>query len=292
MTKKRFLYILNPISGDGVDREEVLDILSNNLYGIEITVWETTGSPDDPKEIQQMLKEKQWDGLLVGGGDGTIKMVVTAILGAQLPLGIIPLGSANGLATGFGIHGVSDACYAVQKGKVEAVDLWDINGELCIHLSDFGFNAGLVKKSTALQHRGMLAYAKSSLEQLKEMRQYTFVIKADGIEEKVKAKSLVVANGNKYGTGAVINPTGNVGDGKFEVVTLDPEGLEEIIGLSLAMFNDRLGEVAHVKTRSFDKAEIENPEGADFQIDGEVMPQTDQIKIEAMPHKVNFYCLV
>ena len=57
------------------------------------------------------------------------------------------------------------------------------------------------------------------------------------------------------------------------------------------MFNDALERVAHVKCRSFDKAEIENPDGADFQIDGEVMPPTDCVKIEAIPHKVNFYCL-
>ncbi|QDH79488.1 diacylglycerol kinase [Echinicola soli] len=288
---KQFLYILNPISGDGVDRAEVSDLLANNLYGVEVTVWETTGKSDDPQKIQQQLKEKQWDGILIGGGDGTIKMVVSAILGTGIPVGIIPLGSANGLATGFGIHGVSDACFAIQKGRIEKVDLWDINGELCIHLSDFGFNAGLVKKSTTMEKRGMLAYAKSSLEQFREMRSYSFVIRANGEEEKVTAKMLVVANGNKYGTGAVINPFGKVGDGKFEVVTVNPEGLDEIIGLSLAMFNDRLEEVDHVKSRSFEKAEIDNPDGADFQIDGEVMPRTDQIKIEAIPHKVNFYSL-
>lgn len=277
---KQFLYILNPISGDGVDRAEVNEILSNNLYGIEVTVWETTGESDDPEKIKEQLKEKKWDGILIGGGDGTIKMVVSAVLGTDIPVGIIPLGSANGLATGFGIHGISDACYAIQKGKIEKVDLWDINGELCIHLSDFGFNAGLVKKSTTMEHRGMLAYAKSSLEQLREMKSYTFIIKADGTEEEVTAKMLVVANGNRYGTGAMINPFGKVGDGKFEVVTVDPEGLDEIIGLSFAMFNDALERVAHVKCRSFDKAEIENPDGADFQIDGEVMPPTDCVKIE------------
>ncbi|GGF17337.1 diacylglycerol/lipid kinase family protein [Echinicola rosea] len=288
---KKFLYILNPISGEGVDRAEVNDVLANNLYGIDLTVYETTGKPEDPQNIQQQLKEKHWDGILIGGGDGTIKMVVSAILGTGIPVGIIPLGSANGLATGFGIHGVSDACFAIQKGQIEPVDLWDINGELCIHLSDFGFNAGLVKKSTAMEKRGMLAYAKSSLEQLREMRSYSFVIRANGEEEKVTAKMLVVANGNKYGTGAVINPFGKVGDGKFEVVTVNPEGIDEIIGLSLALFNDRLKEINHVKSRSFDKAEIDNPDGADFQIDGEVMPPTDQIKIEAIPHQVNFYSL-
>ncbi|GAB3646368.1 YegS/Rv2252/BmrU family lipid kinase [Echinicola sediminis] len=288
---KQYLFVLNPISGEGVNKAEVIETLQNQLYGIELSVWETTGSPDDQTMIRDMIGEKPWDGILVGGGDGTIKLVVEAVQESGLPLGIVPLGSANGMATGLGIHGVSDACYAVQKGRTKTVDLWRINGELCIHLSDFGFNAGVVKKSTNYTSRGMMSYFKGSLAQFVEMKPYNFKVKIDGNEEAVEAKMLVIANGNKYGTGALINPTGKIDDGAVEIVALNPEGLDEMVGLSLALFKGTLAESEMVKIWSVSEAEISNPDGADFQIDGEVMPETKTVKVYRDKYAIDFYCL-
>jgi len=288
---KRFLFILNPISGDGVNREEIKEILGNNLHGIDLSVWETTGAPDDPKRIRSLLEEKHWDGVLVGGGDGTIKMAMEALLGLDLPIGIVPLGSANGLANCLGIYGISDACYAVQKQRIKAIDLWRINGELCVHLSDFGFNAGVVKKSTENTSRGMMSYFKSSLSQFAQMKPYTFTLKIEGKEEEVEAKMLVIANGSKYGTGAFINPQGEMDDGLVEIVALNPEGFDEMVMLSIALFKGTLAESELVKIWSTSEAEICNPDGADFQVDGEVMGETKAVKVYRDEHTINFYCL-
>ncbi|MBD8487655.1 YegS/Rv2252/BmrU family lipid kinase [Echinicola sp. CAU 1574] len=287
---KDYLFVLNPISGEGDDREEVKEMVCNSLYGTNVEIWETTGK-DDVRKVKEMLQKQDWDGVLVGGGDGTVKMVVEAILGMDLPLGIIPLGSANGLATGFGIHGISDACHAIKTGKVKGVDLWRINEEICIHLSDFGFNAGLVKKSTGQAGRGMMSYFKSSVAQFTELRPYQFEIHIKGETFVVEARMLVIANGNKYGTGALINPSGKIDDGKFEVIALNPEGIDEIVSLSVDLFKGTLESNETVKIWKAEKAEVKNLDGADFQIDGEVMPQTESISIKAEMNKVNFFYL-
>lgn len=289
--KKKFLYVVNPISGDGDDREEVSDLLCNSLHDVEFQTWETTGKESDPEQIREMLNSNAFDGVLVGGGDGTIKMVVQAIKGMGVPVGIIPLGSANGLAADFGIHGISDACHAIKNGIEKRVDLWDINGELCIHLSDFGFNAGLVRKSSDQEGRGMLSYAKGYLAQLQEIQSYRFRLLEQGDAREVTAKMLVIANAAKYGTGARINPFGDISDGQFEIIALNPEGIDQIISLSLSLFKDNIEELDFVKSWSFNELEIENLDGADFQVDGEVMPQTDKVKITKINEPIVFYAL-
>ncbi|UCS95581.1 YegS/Rv2252/BmrU family lipid kinase [Echinicola marina] len=288
---RRYLFVLNPISGEGDDRKEVIALLSQQLHGIDLEVWETTGNRGDAQKIKGMLSEGNWDGLLVGGGDGTVKMVVEAAIGNDLPFGIIPLGSANGLATCFGIHSISDACHAILKGRTRAVDLWKINDEVFVHLSDFGFNAGLVKRSRDESSRGMMTYFKSSFAQFAELKPYHFTLKFEDEIVEVEAKMLVIANGGKYGTGALINPQGKVDDGLFEIVVLNPEGFEEILRLSIDMFKGTLADSEVVKIWSADKVEISNPDGADFQIDGEVMPKTAAIKVYPVEEKINFYCL-
>lgn len=288
---RRYLFVLNPISGDGDDREEVKEQLFQQLHGIDLEVWETSGEDSDPKRLRSVLFSGSWDGILVGGGDGTVKMVVEAAIGTDLPLGIVPLGSANGLATCFGIHNISDACHAVLMGRTKSVDLWRINDEIFVHLSDFGFNAGLVKRSRYENSRGMMAYFMSSIAQFAELKPYHFTIKLEEEVLELDAKMLVIANGSKYGTGALINPNGKVDDGLFEIVVLNPEGFDEILRLSVELFKGTLADSEMVKIWSANKVEISNPDGADFQIDGEVMPKTETIKVYPVDEKINFYCL-
>ncbi|MDN3670043.1 diacylglycerol kinase family protein [Echinicola jeungdonensis] len=288
---KQFLCILNPISGGDIDRNDIKDWIKGNLHGIELTIWETTGD-NDCEKIKSIVDESSWDGILIGGGDGTVKMVVSAILETSIPLGIIPLGSANGLATCLGIHGVSDAIYAVKKDKVMAMDLLRINGEISLHLSDFGFNAGLVKKFSNQTQRGMMSYFKSTLSQFFEMRPYRFEVNIDHKKIKIEAKMVVIANGSYYGTGANINPQGKMDDGYLEVIALNPDGLEDLVGLSLDLFRGELSDSPITKIWSGHEVEIKNYDGADFQIDGEVMPETEFVHVICEKQKVHFFSLI
>ncbi len=288
---KQFLCILNPISGSDIDRDDIKAWVRGNLHGIELTVWETTGE-NDCKKIKEQVENSSWDGILIGGGDGTVKMVVSSLLGTTLPFGIIPLGSANGLATCLGIHGISDAIYAVKTDQVMAIDILRINGEISLHLSDFGFNAGLVKKFSNQTQRGMMAYFKSTLSQFFEMRPFRFEIKIDQKKIQIEAKMVVIANGSYYGTGANINPKGRMDDGFLEVVALNPDGWEDMVGLYLDLFRGELEDSPITKIWSGHEVEIRNYDGADFQIDGEVMPDTEYVHAICEHQKVNFFNLI
>ncbi len=100
---------------------------------------------------------------------------------------------------------------------------------------------------------------------------------------------LVIANGNKYGTGALINPIGKINDGIFEIIALDPKGFEDIVKISIALFRGNLNEMESVKIWQASSAEIKNLDGADFQIDGELLGKVEKIKIEVANQPVRFY---
>src|SRR5690606_8902968 len=104
-------------------------------HHFQLQVWETTGE-DDQEKIKLLIKEDPVEAILVGGGDGTIKMVAEGILNSDQRIGIIPLGSANGLATSLEISGLEDAIGAVAQGEEIKMDAIMINGELSLHLSD------------------------------------------------------------------------------------------------------------------------------------------------------------
>ncbi len=289
MDSKRFLYILNPVSGNGDERENVIEMINELMPDIKLEEFETTGK-NDVEKIKKIISENQdYDGILIGGGDGTVKMVVEVLIGSDAPIGIIPLGSANGLAKCLGISNITESIHAISTSKMKSMDYLDINGEICLHLSDFGFNAGLVKKFDEDDGRGMVTYFKSTLRQFFDMQPYRFEITTDGKTETVEAKMLVIANGDKYGTGASINPTGKMDDGLMEIIALNPQGFDEIASLSIAMFRGTLDESDLVKTWKVKQAEIRNLDAADFQIDGEVIPNTSSVKATCKHDQFKFF---
>lgn len=287
---KKLLLVINPVSGTIDDKGETVALIKEKLEGqqIQLKVWETTGEEDQAK-IRRLIQEEQFEAILIGGGDGTIKMVVEAVLDADHAVGIIPLGSANGLATSLGIPSMEDAIEAILNRKEIKMDAIKINGELSLHLSDFGFNASLIKKFEDGGERGMLSYFKSSVAQLFDVQPYRFELTMDGKVEQIEAKMLVIANGNKYGTGALINPVGRMNDGLFEIIALDPVGIEDLVLISIALFRGNLNEMATVRTWQGSKAEIRNLDGADFQIDGELLGKVDTVAVEVLDKPIRFY---
>src|SRR5690554_5255572 len=287
---KKLLLIINPISGSIQDKTETVAQIQEALHGynFQLEVWETTGE-DDQEKIRLMIKEKPVEAVLVGGGDGTIKMVAEAIMDSNQRIGIIPLGSANGLATSLEISGLEDAVGAVANGDEIKMDAIMINGELSLHLSDFGFNASLIKKFEDGGERGMLSYFKSSVAQLFDVQPYRFEIEIGGKVEQIEAKMLVIANGNKYGTGALINPLGKINDGFFEIISLNPTGIENWVKISIALFRGNLNEMESVRIWKASKAEITNLDGADFQIDGELFGKIGRVIVEVYDKPIRFF---
>ena len=284
------LLVINPVSGTIDDKSETVALIKEKLedQDIRLRVWETSGDGDQAK-IRKLVQEEQFDAVLIGGGDGTIKMVVEAVLESKHTVGIIPLGSANGLATSLGISNLDAAIEAIIDSKEINMDAIKINGELSLHLSDFGFNASLIKKFEDGGERGMLSYFKSSVAQLFDVKPYRFELVVDEKVEQIEAKMLVIANGNRYGTGALINPVGQINDGLFEIIALDPAGLDDLVRISIALFRGNLNEMESVKTWQASKAEIRNLDGADFQIDGELLGKVEGVRIEVLDQPIRFY---
>ncbi|MBE0661430.1 MAG: NAD(+)/NADH kinase [Bacteroidales bacterium] len=288
MSTKNILYIINPNSGEWINYEDVLEKIKVSLNDSSLEVIKTTGNHDSV-EIKVKLSEKKWDAVLVGGGDGTIKLVAEAVAGVNIPIGIIPLGSANGLARCLAILNVEDAIIAVKTGKIKMLDTVEINEHTCLHLSDFGLNAGMIRKFEEDDERGMLSYFKNSLLQIFDMKPYSFVISINGKQTAIEARMLVIANGDKYGTGAIINPLAKMDDGKMEIIALNPVGVADMVTLSFDFFRGTIHESALVKIWQGTEAEIQNPDGAEFQIDGEIIETPKKIKITCKPRKISFF---
>ncbi|GAB3906726.1 YegS/Rv2252/BmrU family lipid kinase [Larkinella knui] len=283
--KLKFLFAINPISG-GQDKSEwetgIQAFFEKQPHSVELFLLD--GKTDEQK-LPKRIESYKPDRVVAVGGDGTIKFVAEHAMNAKIPLGILPAGSANGMAKELNIPPTLEASLEVVVNGVEkAIDLICINGtEHCLHLSDIGMNAQLVKYFDEGGTRGKLGYARGVLRVLMRRRLLRLAINTGDEVVHRAAFMVVLANARMYGTGAIINPDGNVADGKFEVVVIRKLSFRAIFGMFIHF---RPFDPKHIEIFPATSVHIVTKRKAYFQIDGEYRGKIREITAEIWPGKL------
>ena len=215
------------------------------------------------------------------GGDGTLRLVAECLLNTNTPIGLIPAGSANGMARELGIPlAANEALELVLNGIPKSIHAVIVNGELCIHLADIGFNAYVVKKFDDLPERGMWGYAKAAWQAFLRQHKMKVSFKTDKEEVTSDAAMVVIANATMYGTGVKINPEGRLDDDFFEVILIKQYSVMEILKIRFTSLPFNPDKIEIFKTRDLS---IRTRYRVHFQVDGEYMGKVNRIAAEIMP---------
>lgn len=282
----RLLFIINPASGANNKNWEsiVRDWFGGKEHVLAFHTIDT--STDNEPAILQQIKDFAPERIVAAGGDGTIKMMAGLLKQEHIttPLAILPTGSANGMATELGIpSNINDALELVVSGDARPLDLVCVNGEWCIHLSDMGWNATILRHFEQIPQRGMLGYARALFKMIGTRIYMPLTIRADGRLLQRKALMIVVANAARYGTGAVINPQGKPDDGVFELVIVRRMAFRELISM---MITRKPFDPSAIEIISCRNAKIEAKKAYPFQVDGEYLGKQKRISAEIHPASV------
>lgn len=273
----KILFIVNPKSGTA--QVNFTELISSQLKASK-TKFEIYELPKDCsiKKLKATISKSAADRVIAVGGDGTLKMVAECLLGQETPIGIIPAGSANGMAKELGIPEDPEEAIALAiKGKPKTIHAVIINDELCIHLADIGFNAYLVKKFDALTQRGMLGYAKAAWTALWNHRKMTVEIQLKDKTVQAQAAMVVIANATMYGTGVKINPDGKLNDEVFEVILVKEYSVMEILKIR---FTNLALNPKNIESFQTTALKIHTKHKVHFQIDGEYRGKINNISAQ------------
>lgn len=280
----KILFVINPKSGHGGEKN-FENFISERSESVVFDYQSILMTGDDSQHISDTIFEYKPDLVAAAGGDGTINLMAGLLADTGIPLAIIPLGSANGMAKELHIpNKIESALDILIKGKVQAIDLIKINEKVCIHLGDVGLNARVVKRFEGDVKRGIMTYAKYLFREMFLLKKYTFNIFYEGKTIRRKGVSMTFANASRYGTGAVINPKGILDDGKFELVIIKPFPRIELLSITWKMFMNKLHTSDYVEIISCEKARVQSSRKTTLQVDGEVLGKVKEIVIECM-HK-------
>lgn len=265
---KLILFVVNPISGN-TDKEVLIKTVKMEIEknGDSLFLYMTKGK-NDAEQIRQLLTESSFDRVFIAGGDGTIKIVAETLVNNPIPIAIFPVGSANGLAFNFKLPDSIEEQLEIALGsKTMELDVIKIDNEICLHLADFGVNAELIENYENSAIRGKFGYLLQSIPTLiRSDYPFSFEFETDEGHFTKEGLVLAIANCQQYGTGANINPTGSMNDGKFELILFKSLNFGDIIKTlsSTANLDPEFAETFTTTT-----ARITCPKGVPFQIDGE-----------------------
>lgn len=280
--KKTVIMVVNPISGD-VDKVAFTEAAKAfaDKENLEFIQYETTGNNDISK-IKALYEQHKPERILVTGGDGTIKEVAEALEQHDVIIGILPAGSANGLSVDLNLPDALEENLKIAfHNNYMEMDMICINGKKSLHLSDLGLNAQLVKNYENSSTRGMIGYALQAITTLSEQEEpFKATITANNQTTECVARMIVIANSQKYGTGVIINPTGVMNDGKFEIVIL--KNLDLLV-FGKIITGNMPADSDDVEIISTDKAKISLENAVSFQIDGEYIGQETELDIYILP---------
>ncbi|UZH54462.1 NAD(+)/NADH kinase [Salinimicrobium tongyeongense] len=281
----RVLMVVNPISG-GKDKSDIIEEVEKQVSerNLELEIYYTSGK-GDKEALFSIIEDYDPQRILSVGGDGTIKLIAELLTDDSIPIGIFPAGSANGLAENLNLDGNNAELTRIALGnKFRLIDAILINDELCLHISDIGLNAALIKNYQEGNIRGKLGYLIQSIPTLiKSDFPFQFKIEVDGKEISRKAVLIAVANAKKYGTGSKINPNGRYDDGKFEILIFKEFNIPQILQTFREHVNldeDFLEIISAVEAKIFSQKNIP------FQIDGEYRGDIKEVTARISPVKI------
>lgn len=270
---KRALLLVNRHARQG---EKLISEAVEQLQKLGLELIEE--SIENPQHLPDAIRQyKQVDLAIVGGGDGTLNAAVDGLVDTQLPLGILPLGTANDLARTLGIPtSITEACKVIANGQMQRIDLGWVNGKHFFNVASLGLSVQITQQLTKEVKRrwGVLAYAVTALQAISTSRPFRAEIRCNGESIPVKTIQIAVGNGRYYGGGMAIAYDATIDDRRLDLYSLETQHWWQIMGLLPAMRQGRHLSLPGVLALHGQEIEIHTHRRRPINTDGEITTHT------------------
>ena len=287
MTKKKIVFILNPISGT---RKKALvpglieKYLSHSLY--EYTIAETERA-FHAHELAKGAAEAEADIVVAVGGDGTVNEVAGGLLYTKSALAVLPFGSGNGLARHMNIPiDTTEAIKLLNSPDYTTIDAAEANGKPFFCTAGLGFDAMIGRLFASTQTRGFASYIQMAAKEYFNFNPHQYVVKVEGKEIKGSFFVITMANAGQYGNNAYIAPEADISDGLIDLCMLKPFPHYQVLSLGWSLFNKTIHQSRYMKVIRTAQVEIDCPEAECMHLDGEFVPVKGAVKISMLPQSL------
>lgn len=289
MTARKVHVVINP----GAGRDEPLLKTLNRLFQLAGVEWDAsiTMKAGDARVQAEAAVARGADVVAVYGGDGTVGEVAGALVDTEVPLAILPGGTANVLSVELGIpRDVTQACALIcaEALSTRRIDVGRVDGRHFFVRAGMGFEAAMIEGADAetRDRFGPLSYVVSGLRALRDPLLVRYYIELDSREfVECEGMSCILANAGALGTAALrLAPGIDVTDGLLDVIVMTTADLPSLIGLAARIITgaEQLDPVLHWQVK---EVTVRSEPAQTLQIDGEAAGIVS-VKAEVLPRRL------
>ena len=281
--KIKIAFIINPNSGTG-KKEELPTLIRHEMddskFVIEIIFTEFRGHAT---VLAKSFIEKNFQYIVAVGGDGTVNEIAKSLIHTNVSLGIIPIGSGNGLARHLGIPmNVKKAIQHLNHVESIFMDYGLVNDRPFFCTCGTGFDAYVSTEFAKGNKRGIMSYIEKIITGYFNYKSQNYQLKGDGIDLKAKAFVLTFANASQWGNNAYIAPQASVQDGMIDISIMSHFPIIAIPTLALQLFAKTIDKDLFMTTLRAKEITLTREESGPFHYDGEPYDEGTTIQIKTI----------
>jgi YegS/Rv2252/BmrU family lipid kinase len=268
----RTLLLLNPNARSGdIDRKALIATLGR--MGAVI-------APDCPNPESMQHAIARYTGsvrrIVVGGGDGTLNAALPAVLDSSLPLGVLPLGTANDFARSLGIADLTAGVDAILAGQTHDVDVGLVNDHHFLNAVGIGLGPRINRAldSGTKARFGIAGYLLKAYRTTRSYRGMHVVIECDGNTVSVRSMHVSIGNGVHYGGGMTISRNARLDDGLLRVISIRPQSFLSLLTYGPSMRTGDLVDDENLNTFAGRTVIVRTRRATQVTADGELVTET------------------
>lgn len=243
--QRRALLVINEMSRQGQTMSETaVEVLERGGFQLQR---KTCDRPGDLADAIRRAVDTA-DLVVLGGGDGTLSSAAPALIETGLPLGILPLGTANDLAHTLEIPmDIAEAAQVIVDGNLRRIDVGEVNDTPFFNVASLGLSIAMTRELThdVKQRWGKLGYALVTFRALSHTRPFVAEIRAGNEVHRVRTLQIAIGNGRYYGGGLTVEEEADIDDGCLNLYSLEFDHLWKLALVYPVDFHPEVSRVFH-----------------------------------------------
>jgi diacylglycerol kinase (ATP) len=243
---------------------------------------------EDVDAIVDRAEAEGFEVVFAVGGDGTVHETAKRLIGRQIALGVLPLGSGNGFARHIGLPVDPAAALAsCADGEIVPIDTALVNELPFLGIMGIGFDAVVAERFASSDVRGLETYVREGLRAFADFKAQPYEIVANGETLRTEALVVAIANSGQYGNNARIAPLASLRDGLLDVVVIGDTSVIHAAFLLARLFHGSIHQAAGVTTLRTAEVVIRRAAAGPGHLDGEAVTLPDELRVRVVPHSLH-----
>lgn len=282
---KQVCLIFNPVSGAGNAPQELEEIRAKLIDQVALDV-QFTSPETSATALTQRAIANGADLVVASGGDGTVSAVATVLMGSEIPLAVIPRGTANAFAAALDLPtAIDQVCDVILQGEPRRIDCGTCNGQPMILLAGIGLEAATIGETDrdSKQRFGFLAYLSTAVQQLQNLQPFEATLDFGDRQETFQDVLAITVANLAPNTSILAQGTGQVSgqDGLLDITVLTKDDGAEVLGVLSASYEllqaalqENPADHPHVQSWRTAQLAVTTPSPKALLLDGELVGQT------------------